>query len=87
MKTGILTILPYTVAARYFFSTTGIWFGTLLAYLVISPMALLAWKLTNSKREVGSEIGSTGPQSQTPTQIRGVLRAESFDELQHPTTG
>lgn len=61
MKIGILTILPYTVAARYFFSTAGIWFGTLLAYLVISPAALLAWKLTNGKREVGSEIGSAGP--------------------------
>jgi hypothetical protein len=60
MRTGILTILPYTVAARYFFSTVGVWFGTLLAYLVISPAALLAWKLTRGDRKVGFEISSTG---------------------------
>lgn len=82
MKTGILTILPYTVAARYFFSTAGIWFETLLAYLVICPAALLTWKLTNDKREVRSEIGSTGLQSQILTLVRGVLRPKSFDDLQ-----
>ncbi len=63
MRTGILTILPYTVAARYFFSTVGIWFGTLLAYVVISPAALLAWKLTHGKREARSEAGSVGDSS------------------------
>jgi uncharacterized membrane protein (GlpM family) len=46
MKTGILTIIPYCVAARYLFSAVGIWWGALFAYLVISPAAWLAWKLT-----------------------------------------
>jgi hypothetical protein len=68
MRTGILTILPYTVAARYFFSAVGIWFGTLLAYLVISPAALLAWELTRRKREVGFEIGPSAPTSTIPSE-------------------
>ncbi len=53
MKTGILTIIPYCVAARYLFSAVGIWWGTLLAYLVISPAAWLAWRLTRGRREAG----------------------------------
>jgi hypothetical protein len=47
MQTGILTVIPYAIAARYFFSVSGIWLGTLFAYIAISPLALLAWKLTN----------------------------------------
>ncbi|MGD0318458.1 MAG: hypothetical protein ABSB56_02020 [Nitrososphaerales archaeon] len=46
MRTGILTIIPYCVAARYLFSAVGIWWGTLFAYLLISPAAWLAWELT-----------------------------------------
>ena len=53
MKTGILTIIPFCVAARLLFLAIGIWWGTLLAYLVISPAAWLAWKLTRGRREVG----------------------------------
>lgn len=53
MRTGILTIIPYCVAARYLFSAVGIWWGSLLAYLVISPAAWLAWELTPGGREVG----------------------------------
>lgn len=45
MRTGILTVIPYAVAARYFFAVGGIWFGTLCAYLTISPLAYLAWRL------------------------------------------
>jgi uncharacterized membrane protein (GlpM family) len=47
MQTGALTIIPFAVAARYFFSVAGIWLGTLLAYVTISPLAYVAWKLTN----------------------------------------
>ena len=46
IRTGILTIIPYGVAARYLFSAVGVWYGTLLTYVVISPGAWLAWKLT-----------------------------------------
>jgi len=52
MRTGILTIIPFCVAARYFFSVVGIWWGTLLAYVVISPAAWLAWELTRGRQEV-----------------------------------
>jgi accessory gene regulator protein AgrB len=47
MQTGIITIIPFAMAARYFFSATGIWLGTLLAYVAISPLAYLAWRLNN----------------------------------------
>jgi hypothetical protein len=46
MRTGMLTIIPFTIAVRYFFSVSGIWLGTALAYLAISPLALLAWRLS-----------------------------------------
>jgi len=49
MQTGVITIIPFAVAARYFFSTTGIWLGTLLAYLAILPLAYLAWKLSTRR--------------------------------------
>lgn len=46
MRTGVLTTIPFAVAASYFFSVSGIWLGTLLAYVAISPLAYLALKLT-----------------------------------------
>lgn len=55
MKTGILTIIPFSVAVRFLFSAVGIWWGTLFAYLVISPAAWSAWELTRGRREVGVE--------------------------------
>ena len=51
MRTGMLTIIPFTIAVRYFFTTTGIWFGTGLAYLIISPLAYAAWKLSNTDHQ------------------------------------
>ncbi len=45
MQTSIFTVIPYAVAARYFFSAYGIWLGTLLAFVAIVPLAYLAWKL------------------------------------------
>ena len=53
MQTGILTIIPYSVAVRYLFSAVGIWWGTLFAYLVISPAAWLAWRLTRAREKSG----------------------------------
>lgn len=50
MLTGILTVIPYGVAARYLFSTVGVWWGTLLSYIVISPAAWSAWRLARGKR-------------------------------------
>ena len=53
MRTSILTIIPFCVAVRLLFSAVGIWWGTLLAYLIISPAAWLAWELTRGRREIG----------------------------------
>jgi uncharacterized membrane protein (GlpM family) len=47
MKTGILTTIPFAIAARYFFSVSGLWAGIVLAYLAISPLAYLAWRLAD----------------------------------------
>jgi len=49
MQAGILTVIPYGIAARLLFSAVGVWWGTLLSYVAISPLALVAWKLTNRK--------------------------------------
>ena len=57
MQTGILTVIPYAIAARYFFSVTGVWWGTLLAYLCMSPFAFVAWWLTNQRRRSGDYPG------------------------------
>ncbi len=50
MRTGILTVIPYAVAARYFFSSFGVWLGTLFAYAAIAPLAYLAWRLTGTHK-------------------------------------
>jgi len=49
MQAGILTVIPYSVAVRYLFPAFGIWLGTLLSYIAISPLAYLAWRLTFRK--------------------------------------
>ncbi len=59
MKAGILTVIPYGVAARYFFPTYGVWVGTLFAYVAISPLVYLAWRLTNGKKTRASGGGGT----------------------------
>jgi uncharacterized membrane protein (GlpM family) len=51
MQTAIFTLIPYGVAARYFFATSGIWWGTLFSFAAISPLALLAWWLVNRKSQ------------------------------------
>ncbi len=59
MKAGILTVIPYAIAARYFFSVSGEWFGTLFSYVAISPLAYLAWRLTK-RGEAGPSSGMEG---------------------------
>lgn len=54
MVTGLLTVIPYVIAARYLFSTVGVWWGTLFAYAAISPAAWVAWLLTSGRQRVGS---------------------------------
>jgi hypothetical protein len=47
LRTGIFTVIPYAVAAWYLFQAFGVWWGTLLSYAAISPLAWVAWKLAN----------------------------------------
>jgi len=48
---AMLTIVPYGLAVGYLFADVGIWWGTLLAYVAISPMAWLAWRFTPRRGE------------------------------------
>jgi uncharacterized membrane protein (GlpM family) len=43
---GILTIIPYCVAVRYLYPSFGIWLGTLVAYAIVVPLAVLAYYMT-----------------------------------------
>ena len=56
MKTGVLTVMPYGIAARFLFSAAGIWWGTLLSYISISPLAFLAWKLNAKGGHPGAPL-------------------------------
>jgi len=59
LRTGLITIIPYFVAARYLFPLFGMWWGTLLSYVVISPLAWLSWKLSGAKTTMrGSGVQS-----------------------------
>lgn len=40
---GILTIIPFSVAVRYLFPSLGIWLGTLVSYLLVVPLAILSY--------------------------------------------
>ena len=35
---GILTVIPYSVAVNFLYPIVGVWIGTLLAYLVVLPL-------------------------------------------------
>jgi len=52
MRVGILTVIPYGVAARFLFPTAGIGLGTLFSYIAIAPLAFLAWRLTDPRRTI-----------------------------------
>ncbi|HUK84785.1 MAG TPA: hypothetical protein VLU95_02875 [Candidatus Acidoferrum sp.] len=40
---GILTIIPFSVAVRYLFPSLGIWVGTLVSYVLVIPLAILSY--------------------------------------------
>jgi hypothetical protein len=42
---GILTIIPFSVAVRYLFPSLGVWFGTLVSYAVVVPLAVLSYRV------------------------------------------
>jgi hypothetical protein len=54
LKTALLTAIPFVIAARFFFSVYGIWVGTVLGYVAISPLAYAAWRVTGGRRAQSS---------------------------------
>jgi hypothetical protein len=42
---GILIVIPYSIVVHYLYPATGIWIGTLLAYLLVFPLAILSYKI------------------------------------------
>jgi uncharacterized membrane protein (GlpM family) len=40
---GILTIIPFSVAVRYLYPSFGIWLGTLVSYALVAPLAVLSY--------------------------------------------
>ena len=42
---GILTIIPFSVAVRFLFPSFGVWLGTLISYVLVLPLAFLSYYL------------------------------------------
>jgi hypothetical protein len=42
---GILTIIPYSVAVKYLYPILGVWVGTGICYLIVLPLAALSYFL------------------------------------------
>jgi len=40
---GIFTVIPYSIVVHYSYPVVGVWFGTLIAYFVVFPLALIAY--------------------------------------------
>ncbi len=40
---GILTVIPYSVAVHYLYPAAGVWLGTLFSYLLVVPLAALSY--------------------------------------------
>lgn len=42
---GILTVIPYSVAVHFFYPAVGVWVGTVISYLLVVPLAVAAYYL------------------------------------------
>ncbi|MGD0643992.1 MAG: DUF3147 family protein [Candidatus Bathyarchaeia archaeon] len=40
---GILTVIPFSVAVRYLYPSFGIWLGTLISYALVVPLAIVSY--------------------------------------------
>lgn len=40
---GILTIIPFSVAVRFLFPILGVWLGTLVSYLLVVPLVIFSY--------------------------------------------
>jgi uncharacterized membrane protein (GlpM family) len=43
VMSGILTIIPFSVAVRYLYPSFGVWLGTLFSYALVVPLAVLSY--------------------------------------------
>lgn len=48
---GIFTVIPYSVAVHFLYPSLGIWLGTLLAYLAVTPLAILSYLIVKSVKQ------------------------------------
>jgi hypothetical protein len=46
---GILSVIPYSVAVHFLYEPLGIWLSTLLAYFVVTPLAVLSYLIMKSQ--------------------------------------
>lgn len=46
-----MTVIPYSVAVRYSYPSLGIWFGTIVSYLVALPFAVMSYHLTRAEQK------------------------------------
>jgi uncharacterized membrane protein (GlpM family) len=46
---GLLTIIPFSVAVRFLFPIFGVWIGTLISYAFVVPLAILSYFLAQRK--------------------------------------
>jgi uncharacterized membrane protein (GlpM family) len=42
---SILTVIPYSIAVRYLYSSLGIWIGTVISYAIAVPLGFVAYRL------------------------------------------
>lgn len=47
---GIFTVIPYSIAVHFLYPLLGIWLGTLIAYFVVTPLAVLAYLIVKSTK-------------------------------------
>lgn len=46
---GALTIIPYSIAVKLLYPAAGIWLGTAAAYIMVAPLAFLAYRINRAK--------------------------------------
>jgi hypothetical protein len=48
---GIFTVIPYSVVVHFLYPLLGIWLGTLLAYLAVTPLAVLSYLIVKKTKQ------------------------------------
>jgi uncharacterized membrane protein (GlpM family) len=53
---GILTIIPYSVAVRFLYPSLGVWLGTLFSYALVVPLAALSYFGLKRSKEFPNDL-------------------------------